>query len=133
MPPLSAEMSWLVWTALLTALLWIPYILKLLAEQGVGKAIMDGEHVAPPQAAWAQRAKRAHTNAVENLVVFAPLVLAVEIAGANSALTSVACATFFTSRLGHYVVYTLGLPVIRTLLFAVGWVCQLLLGYALLA
>jgi len=76
MTELSAELTWLVWTALLTALLWIPYILKLLSEQGVTNALMDGEHVAPPRAAWAQRAKRAHTNAVENLVVFAPLVLA---------------------------------------------------------
>jgi len=133
MTPLSPELAWLVWTALLTSLLWIPYILKLLAEQGVLSALMDGEHVAPPQAPWSQRAKRAHTNAVENLVVFAPLVLAVEITEANSALTATACAIFFYARLGHYVVYTLGLPVIRTLLFAVGWVCQILLGYALLA
>jgi len=133
MTPLTTEMTWLVWTALITALLWIPYILKLLGEQGVGSAVMDGEHVTPAQAAWAQRAKRAHTNAVENLVVFAPLVLAVELTGANSALTATACGVFFYARLGHYVVYTLGLPVIRTLLFAVGWVCQLLLGYALLA
>jgi len=132
MTDLSAEMNWLIWTALLTALLWIPYILKLLGEQGVTSALMDGEHVAPPQAGWAQRAKRAHTNAVENLVVFVPLVLAVEFAGANSALTAGSCAVFFFARLGHYLVYTLGLPVVRTLFFAIGWICQLILVYVLL-
>jgi len=58
-------------------------------------------------------------------------VLAVELAGANSALTAGACAVFLFARLGHYVVYALGIPVIRTLFFTIGWVCQLMLVYAL--
>lgn len=36
--PLSAELYWLLLTCLLTAFLWLPYILQLLMEQGTAKA-----------------------------------------------------------------------------------------------
>lgn len=130
--PQSTEMNWLALTLLMTALLWVPYILRLLSEMGPVKGLMDGEHATPVAAAWAQRAKRAHANAVENLVIFAPLVLAVEITGARSDLTALAAQVYFWARLVHYVVYVMGLPVVRTLAFAVGFLCQLALVHALL-
>lgn len=124
---LTPEMYWLVATAFMTALLWIPYILKLIAEMGMIPAFWDPYHDTPIKAAWAQRAKRAHTNAIENLVVFTPLVLAIQLFSAGSALTAKACAAFFFIRAAHYVVYLLGVPLIRTLLFLAGVGCQFVL------
>jgi fatty acid desaturase len=57
----------------------------------------------------------AHTNAVENLIVFAPLVLAARALSIATAVTAFACALYFWSRLAHVVVFTLGIPVLRTL------------------
>ncbi|GER01646.1 membrane protein [Iodidimonas gelatinilytica] len=130
--PLSAELYWLLLTCLLTAFLWLPYILQLLMEQGTVKALMDGQHAAPAAAPWAQRAKRAHLNAVENLAVFAPLVLLVALTGNSSGVTILAAQIYFFARLGHYLVYLMGLPVVRTIFFAIGFICQLVLAIALL-
>jgi uncharacterized MAPEG superfamily protein len=67
---------------------------------------------------------------VENLVVFAPLVLTARALSITTAVTAFACALYFCSRLVHVVVYTLGIPVLRTLSFAGGFVAQILLVLA---
>lgn len=130
--PQSTEIHWLVLTLLLTALMWVPYILRLLGEMGMVQGVMDGEHATPVEAPWAQRAKRAHANAIENLAIFAPLILAVEIVHAGSEWTALAAQVYFWARLVHYGVYTMGLPIVRTLAFAVGFACQIILVLALL-
>ena len=83
------------------------------------------------RADWARRAAAAHTNAVENLVVFAPLAIAVHLLGVGSELTATAAAYFFL-RVAHYVVYMLAVPVLRTLLFAGGVACRVTLAVAVL-
>ncbi len=129
---MTPELTWLTATALITALMWVPYIVMLIGQMGLAAALTDPHHETGLEARWAQRAKRAHTNAVENLVVFAPLAVAVHLTGTSTTATATVCAVFFYSRLAHYVVYTAGIPVIRTLLFAVGWVCQMILALTLL-
>ena len=129
---MSPELTYLVLTALLTLLLWIPYITALIVQMGLGPALMDTEHEFRLEQAWARRAQRAHANAVENLVVFAALIAAVELANANTALTATLAMVFFLSRLAHAVIYIAGIPVARTLVFAVGVVCQVLIALSLL-
>ena len=121
------ELYWLTATVALTALLWLPYIVRFIAEIGLGKALWDptGEH--PIETPWAQRARRAHANAVENLVVFAPLAILVAQLGVGDSTTATAAMVFFFARLAHFVIYLFGLPVVRTLAFAVCWVCQVVL------
>ena len=69
----------------------------------------------------------AHRNAVENLVIFAPAVLAVLTMNISTLATQWAAAAYFFARLVHFVVYSLGTPVVRTLAFAVGWLAQIVL------
>jgi uncharacterized MAPEG superfamily protein len=54
-------------------------------------------------------------------VIFAPLVLTARALGIATAVTAFACALYFWSRLAHVVIYTLGIPVLRTLSFAAGF------------
>lgn len=128
----SPELFWLTLVALLTALLWVPYILQLIMQMGVMGALMDAQGEHPHKAQWALRAKRAHYNAVENLVVFAPLALAVHALGAGTAATALAAAVYFWARLAHYGFHLFALPVVRTLAFLAGWACQLVLAFTLL-
>ena len=130
--PLSPELYWLTATALLTAILWVPYIVQLIAQMGVMTATMDPYHETPHEARWAQRAKRAHANAVENLAVLAPLAIAVHVTGAGTPLTAAACATYFAARVVHYFVYVLAIPLLRTISFTVGLACQVILAARLL-
>jgi hypothetical protein len=41
------------------------------------------------------------------------------------------CAVYFWARLAHLIVYTLGLPVFRTLAFTVGFLAQAVLALAI--
>jgi uncharacterized MAPEG superfamily protein len=84
-----------------------------------------------PQSAWAQRLYYAHTNAVENLVIFVTLVLIIDATGKSSPATALACAVYFWARLAHVVVYTAGVPVFRTLTFAVAFFAQVALALAI--
>jgi uncharacterized MAPEG superfamily protein len=130
---MSHELFWLVMTAVLTGLLWVPYILDRIQVRGLMATMANPSPTDKPQSPWAQRLMAAHTNAVENLVVFAPLVLAAQDLNVNvsTPTTAIACALYFWSRLGHAVFYTLGVPVLRTLAFFGGFVAQVLVALAL--
>lgn len=71
---LSTELYWLTLTVSLTAVMWLPYIINRMAELGVLSALWDPFGHTEARAAWANRMMQAHVNAVENLVIFAPLV-----------------------------------------------------------
>ncbi|MEL6479496.1 MAG: MAPEG family protein [Pseudomonadota bacterium] len=129
---MSPELFWMAAVAVMTALLWVPYILSVLIEMGPVNALTGRVGDDPGQTAWAARAQHAHRNAIENLVVFAPLAIGVHVAGAGTETTALAAMIYFWARLAHYVVYCAGIPVVRTLIFAVGVLCQVTLGVALL-
>jgi len=129
---MSKELYWLTLTAAMTGLLWIPYILDRIMVRGTMGALANPSPGDKPQSAWAQRMIAAHVNAVENLVVFAPLVLTAQALNIHSASTAFACALYFWSRLAHAAIYTAGIPVLRTLSFAGGFVGQAILALAIL-
>lgn len=128
---MTSEMTWLAATVLMTALFWIPYVLDRIAVRGLWAALAGAGPEGGAQSPWAGRAINAHRNAVENLVVFAPLVLIANAQGLASPLLAGAAAAYFFARLVHFLVYSAGLPVVRTLAFAVGWVAQMIFAAAI--
>lgn len=126
------EFYWLTLTVLLTAVLWVPYILTFILEQGLVKAITAGNGTMPPEAPWAARLKKAHANAVENLIIFAPLVMVAVMTQSTTQVTAIASMVYFFARLAHAVIFTLGLPVLRTLAFATGFGCQIVFAFTIL-
>ena len=68
---------------------------------------------------------RAHANAVENLAIFAPVVLTAHVLGISNAATKAAVVVYFFARLLHFVVYSAGIPAARTLTFTAGWLAQI--------
>lgn len=131
---MSTEIYWLVLTILITALMWVPYILNSFFVRGIIPTMMYPGKDAPPLSDWAQRAKAAHYNAVENLIIFAPLVVVCHLYQSSLDMGTVAAAAmiYFLARLVHYIVYTLKIPFFRTLSFLVGWGVQIYLVYLLL-
>lgn len=130
---MTKELFWLTLTVVLTGLLWVPYILDRIMVRGVARTMGNPSRNDKPQSPWAERLYFAHTNAVDNLIVFAPLVLILDTLGISTRLTAIACATYFWARLAHAIVYAAGFPVVRTLAFAVGFVAQAVLVYAIFA
>jgi uncharacterized MAPEG superfamily protein len=128
---MKSELMSLVWVTLLTALIWIPYVLDRMAVWGLTDTV--GYPDAPkPQTPWARRMKAAHANAIENLVIFATLVLVANAAGVSNGATILACSIYFWARLVHLGAHTFGLPWARTLAFTVGFFCQMTLAWQLL-
>jgi uncharacterized MAPEG superfamily protein len=101
-------------------------------ENGIWPALYNPQPDTQPKAQWAERMMRAHNNAVENMIIFAPLVLAIEISGANSQITATACMVYFFARLGHFILYSLKVPFFRTVAFLIGFLCQMTLALTLL-
>jgi uncharacterized MAPEG superfamily protein len=128
---MSAELFWLMLTVAMTGLFWVPYILDRIMVRGLMGAMANPSPKDRPQSPWAHRLMAAHINAVENLVIFAPLVLTARALGIATGVTAFACALYFWSRLAHVVIYTLGIPVLRTLSFAAGFVAEVLLVVAI--
>jgi len=127
---MTKELLWLTLTVILTGVLWVPYILDRAMVRGLMAAMGNPSRHDKPQSPWAQRLYFAHTNAVENLVIFAPLVLILDAQGHSTESTVLACAVYFWARLVHAVVYTMGVPVLRTLAFTVGFLAQVALVLA---
>lgn len=128
---MSKELMWLTYTVVLTGLLWIPYILDRSAVRGVMGAMANPSPADKPQSPWAQRLQAAHYNAVENLVVFATLVLILQAINHSTESTALACAVYFWARLVHAIVYALGIPVLRTLAFTISFLAQVALVLAI--
>ena len=115
--------------------------LAILGTGNIGRAIARGLAGAmgyaregqAPHAPWAERALLAHRNGVENLVLFAALVLTAHTIGLSNTVTQTACAVYFFARLVHFAVYAMGIPVIRTLAFAMGFGAQIAIAVEILA
>jgi len=75
----------------------------------------------------------AHDNAVENLVIFAGLVLAAHALGISNGATATACVVYFWARVVHLAAYTFAVPWVRTLAFAVGFFAYMTLAWQILA
>jgi uncharacterized MAPEG superfamily protein len=127
---ISTELYWLVLTILMTALFWVPTIVNRIFETGVWATLKPPQ--LQPKAQWAERLRRAHANAVENLVLFAPLVLAIQITGSNNSTTAFACMVYFFARVIHVLSYIMAVPLIRTLAFTAGFFSQMVLTFTLL-
>ncbi len=125
---MTTELYWLTLTALMTALFWVPYILDRLAVRGVWPALSDTQpEGGGPHSLWAQRAIRAHQNGVENLAIFVPAVLVAHLLNISTPATKMAVVIYFFARLIHFFVYVAGVPLVRTLAFAVGWAAQIVI------
>ena len=129
---MSVELTYLTWVTIFTAVIWIPYILNMIIVRGLIDAVGYPDDP-KPLAPWAARMNAAHYNAVENLVVFAVLVLVAQGVGVSNDATALACIIYFWARVIHLVTHTLAIPWIRTVAFVVGFGCQVTLGLQILA
>ena len=128
-----SALEWLAAAALMTALFWVPYVLERMVALGVLGAMrpVDPEDEAK-QALWARRAKRAHYNSVENLAVFATLVLVAYAMGKGDAHAILgASQVYFWARLVHFPAGAFGLTGIRTVAFLTGFGAQVAVAWSI--
>lgn len=115
---MSPDLTLLVWAVALTLVQAIIATLGALVQLGL-PALAGNRESLPPVEGWAGRAQRAHRNMLENLVLFAALVLVAQVAGKANATTALGAGLFFWARLAYVPVYLAGIPFLRTAMWAV--------------
>jgi uncharacterized MAPEG superfamily protein len=126
-------LQWLALTALMTGIMALPYVVGRIGAIGLGGALANpSEELEAKEPLWVRRGKAAHYNAVENLVVFATLVLVAQHMNlAGNPTVTLAAAIYFFARLVHYIVYCLGIPGLRTAAWGVGFAATLMVAWAI--
>jgi uncharacterized MAPEG superfamily protein len=119
---MSTDLKYLALTAILTATLWIPYVVAQVKTNGPLKPENYIDPTPRPLPDWGKRANRTYVNAVETFAPFAALVIVAHLAGKANAMTAFWATCYFWLRLAHAVVFLVGLPLVRTILFTLGYI-----------
>jgi uncharacterized MAPEG superfamily protein len=119
---MSTDLKYLALTAILTATLWIPYVVAQVKTNGPLKPANYIDPTPRPLPDWGKRANRTYVNAVETFAPFAALVIVAHLAGKANAMTAFWATCYFWLRLAHAVVFLLGFPLVRTVLFTLGYI-----------
>jgi uncharacterized MAPEG superfamily protein len=129
---MSTDLKYLALTALLTASLWIPYVVAQVMNNGPLKPANYVDPAQRPLPAWGKRADRVYLNAVETFAPFAALVLLIQVTGKANGMTAFYAMSFFWLRVAHAVVFWAAIPYIRTIIFTLGYVAIIGLFYELM-
>ena len=115
---MTPDLNMLVWAAAL-ALVQM-FVAVAGAQLQLGLPMLAGNRESLPEVTgWAGRAQRAHRNLLESLVVFAIVILAAYVAGRANETTALGADLFLSGRVAYAIIYILGIPWLRTLVWAV--------------
>ena len=129
---MTTDLKYLALTAMLTASLWVPYIVAQAMTNGF---LTPPNYVDPtprPIPLWGKRADRVYLNAVETFAPFAALVILIHLTGKANGTTAFLTASFFWLRVAHAVVYWAAIPYLRTVVFTLGFVTVIGLFFELM-
>ena len=111
---------------------WVPYLLDRIMVRGLVGAMANPSPDLTPQSDWAVRAKAAHVVAIQAFSAFAPLAILAMIRIPEDGYPNILAMTFFIGIFAHYVIYAIGIPVLRTLSFSLAALSTLALGLRVL-
>jgi len=115
---MKPELMWLVWAVALAVVQMLIAVTGAFLQVGLPPLVGNRENF-PALTGWAGRADRAHRNMLQNLVLFAALVLVAALAGKTNSATLLGAQLFFWARLVYAFVYLAGIPWLRTAVWGV--------------
>ena len=119
-------------SAVWIAIAWVPYLLDRIMVRGLVGAMANPSPDLAPQSDWAVRAKAAHVVAIQAFSAFAPLAILAMIRIPEDGYPNILAMTFFIGIFAHYVIYVIGITVLRTLIFSLAALSTLALGLRVL-
>ena len=128
---MKPELELLVWSVALAFVQVLVAVVGHMLQAGLPALAGNREGLAGPTG-WAGRAARAHRNMIENLVLFAALVLIAVASGKTDSTTLLGAQLFFWARVAYALVYLAGIPWLRTGVWFVSVIGLALLFFALL-
>ena len=119
-------------SAVWIAIAWVPYVLDRIMVRGLAGSMANPSLDLAPQSDWAVRAKAAHVVAIQSFSAFAPLAILAMIRIPEDGYPNILAITFFIGIFAHYVIYAIGITVLRTLSFSLAALSTLALGLRVL-
>jgi uncharacterized MAPEG superfamily protein len=119
-------------SAVWIAIAWVPYVLDRIMVRGLVGSMANPSPDLAPQSDWAVRAKAAHVVAIQAFSAFAPLAILAMIRIPEDGYPNILAMTFFIGIFAHYVIYAIGITVLRTLSFSLAALSTLALGLRVL-
>ena len=115
---MTPDLQMLVWSAALALVQMLVAVAGAQSQLGLPMLAGNREDL-PAVTGWGGRARRAHLNMLESLVVFAIVVLVAHVAGRANESTALGAMLFFWGRVAYAIIYVVGLPWLRTAAWAV--------------
>ena len=113
---MKPELMLLVWMVVLMFAQMLVAATGAFLQVGLTKLASNRDNM-PAIAGWGGRAQRAHLNMLENIVLFAPLVLVAVFVGKTNDMTLLGAQIFVWARLAYAVTYIAGIIWLRTLIW----------------
>lgn len=101
-------------------LVYLPFLLVAFARLQVGYDMAAPRAMFDKLPAYAQRATWAHQNSFESFMLFAAAALMAYVTQVDSTTAKGAVFAYIVARLLYSVFYVLNVPLLRSLMFAVG-------------
>jgi len=128
---MTPDLKYLVWSAILCFVQMNIAAFGAMQIAGLPRLAGNRDEM-PPVGGWAGRARRAHLNMLENLPLFAILVLVAHVSQRANAMTALGAAIFFWARIAYAGIYLAGIPWLRTAAWALSIVGLVLIFLQLL-
>ena len=129
---MKPELMLLLWAVALAVVQMLIAVSAATLQVGLPMLAGNRENM-PVLTGWTGRANRAHHNMIENLVLFAALVLICAVTGKTNQTTLLGAQIFFWARVAYAAIYLAGIPWLRTGAWLVSIVGLLLIFLQLLS
>lgn len=127
---MTVELTMLLYSVGLTfIIIAIPATMLIMANGAAAQA--SNRDDLPEPSKMVKRAQRLQYNMIENMALFAPLVILANLSGVSTSMTVWGAQIFFYARIVHAVIYLAGWPWVRPLAWLVGLIGTGMIFFAL--
>lgn len=116
--PMTTELTLLAWSVVLLLAQIVLQAISATGELGLGYAMGPQDDQRKPTNVYAGRFKRALQNLLETYPAFVALALALTLTGKVGGWGATGTLVWFWARVVYVPLYALGIPVVRTLVWA---------------
>jgi uncharacterized MAPEG superfamily protein len=130
---MSPELTYLTWSVVIVLGYLVVQVLEQIARNGLVVALTYQTDKEKPIGVLMQRFNASFSNFLVSYPAFISLVVIIALTNSSSDLTALGAAIWFWARIAHIPAHVSGLPVIRTLVWAISIAGLVMMLHSLIA
>jgi uncharacterized MAPEG superfamily protein len=130
---MSPELTYLTWSVVIVLGYLVVQVLEQIARNGLVVALTYQTDKEKPIGVLMQRFNASFSNFLVSYPAFISLVVIIALTNSSSDLTALGAAMWFWARIAHIPAHVSGLPVIRTLVWAISIAGLVMMLHSLIA